>query len=153
MHHTHLDMALHVPLHLLLLLVPSAGGQSTSECEYVEHEDGNGRKLTLRVNRDRNPNDRQCLNGMVLIDESNGKEYCIVAPDQANLQMTQGVFSCLRNGTKCNCEDYPPAEADGTGCMRGGFYALVSCFMFQKSASHLKYKCHYMCCMCTWCTL
>ena len=129
-------MALRIPLHLLLLcllllLVPSAGGQTTSECEYVEHEDGNGRKLTLRVNRDRNPNDRQCLNGMVLIDESSGKEYCIVAPDPANVQSTQGIFSCLRNGTKCNCENYPPAEAAGTGCTRGGFNELI--FMFHVS--------------------
>ena len=44
-----------------------------SGCQYVEHVDQAGRTRRLRVAENRTPNTRDCVDGIVLIDEADNK--------------------------------------------------------------------------------
>ena len=44
-----------------------------SGCQYVDHVDQAGLTRRLRVAENRTPNTRDCLNGIVLIDEGDNK--------------------------------------------------------------------------------
>ena len=53
-----------------LALVTAA---AQSGCQYVEHVDQAGRTRRLRVAENRTPNTRDCVDGIVLIDEADNK--------------------------------------------------------------------------------
>ena len=64
-----LPLPLLAALPALALVTVSA----QSGCQYVEHVDQAGRTRRLRVAENRTPNTRDCVDGIVLIDEADNK--------------------------------------------------------------------------------